>query len=85
VKIAVVFDPDPELGPDPLDSAEEVRSIGEFIDSSKFDVLLIWREWGEQFEGGARTHVVGGGTWAHLSRETIENALIYLTNDLGAE
>lgn len=66
MRIAIVFDPDPDLGPDPLDHAKAPRRLGEFIDDN-VDAFIAWREWGDQFDGGYRTHFIGQGIWENLS------------------
>lgn len=82
MKVAIVFEPDPDLGPDPLDTtAKKDRRIGEFLDSDDVDVLVIWREVGDEFEGGFRTHVAGAGIWEHLTGEQIEEALGAINSD----
>ena len=74
MRVALVFDPDPSLGSDPLDEAEQPRRLGEFIDSDQ-DALLVWREYGEAFEDGYRTHVIGQGIWESVTLDQMERAL----------
>lgn len=71
MRVAVVFDPDPSLGPDPLDEAKQPRRIGEFIGPDQ-DALLVWREYGDAFEDGCRTHVIGQGIWENVTQEEDE-------------
>lgn len=71
----IVYDPDPDLGPDPLDEAKRPRRIGEFLDLDRMDVIIIWREWDEAFVDGARTSMVTSGMWEHVSIETVMSAL----------
>ena len=78
MKVAIVFEPDPDLGSDPLDEAAMPRRLGEFLDSDKQDVFVAWREWGEQFEDGYRTHTVGSGIWENLTVEQIDQVLGWL-------
>lgn len=74
MKVAIVFSP--SIEPDPLDAHAQERSLGEFIDTDKgIDVLLVWREWGEQFEGGSRTHVISSGTWENITPEQVDATL----------
>ena len=75
MKVALVFDPDPDLGPDPLDDAHQPRRLGEFYDSERHDVFLMVREFGEQFEGGARTHVYSSGAWENVSSKAIKKVI----------
>jgi hypothetical protein len=81
MKVAVVFEPDPDLGSDPLDEAKQPRRLGEFLDSEKVDVLLIYRDVGEQFDGGFRTHILSSGIWENLTRQQISEALAPLFED----
>jgi hypothetical protein len=81
VKVAIVFEPDPDLGPDPEDEAKQPRRLGEFLDSDKLDVFVAWREIGEQFEGGSRTHFVGSGVWENLSEEQYDQLKAWLEHD----
>jgi hypothetical protein len=74
VNIAIVFTPDPALGPDPNDAAANPRSLGHLIDEHT-DALVIWREWGGGFEGGYRDHVVSQGIWEHLTSNQVIGAL----------
>lgn len=74
MNIAIVFDPDPGLGPDPLDHAEAPRSVGQFIPSGS-DAFVVWREWGDAFQGGYRDHVVGMGIWENLTSQQVGAAL----------
>lgn len=60
-----MFGPDESCGPDPLDTAKTPRSHYDFIGDNG-DVLVIWREYGEQFEGGNRTHVAGQGIFENI-------------------
>ncbi len=76
MKVAIVFDGDPET-PDPDAGHPEGIVRGEFLPADT-DVLIVWREWGEQFEGGSRIHFVGGGSWEHIGMKAakrIEKAL----------
>lgn len=73
--VAVVYAPQPELGPDPLDAtAHTPRRLGDVI-TEREDMLLVWREWGEQFDGGSRTHVVSTGAWANVTHDQIVTTL----------
>ena len=74
MKVAIVFDPDSALGPDPLDEAQEPRRQGWFIGDAE-DAIVIHREWGEQFEGGSRTHVFSQGAWENVSLDAFVDAL----------
>jgi hypothetical protein len=75
VKISLVFEPDPDLGTDPLDEAKDLRSQGIFIDSDKEDVLLMHRRYGEQYEGGNRTDIYASGIWENLDIDQVSEAL----------
>lgn len=81
MKVAIVYEPDPDLGPDPLDEANKPRRLGEFIDSDKTDVLLMYREYGDEFEDGFRTHILPSGIWENLTSEQIEDALAAINTD----
>lgn len=81
MKVAIVYEPDPDLGFDPLDEAKTPRRLGEWIDSEKTDVLLMYREYGDQFEDGYRTHIVPSGVWENLTAEQIEDALAAINDD----
>jgi len=72
--VAMVFEPDPDLGPDPLDHAMEPRRQG-WVFSGLDDCIVIHREWGEQFDGGSRTHVWKGGAWENLPLDEIVRLL----------
>ena len=74
MRVAIVWEPDPDLGLDPLDKAKMPRRLGEFIDSGS-DAFVVWREWGEQFDGGYRNHIVGMGIWENLTAEQVDEAL----------
>jgi hypothetical protein len=69
MKVSLVFDPDPDLGPDPLDEAKEPRSLGVFIDSRNSDVLILHRKFGDQYGDGVRTEVYASGVWEHLDMD----------------
>ena len=75
MKVSLVFDPDPDLGPDPLDPAQEARRQGVFIDSEHEDVLVIHRKWGTQYEGHQRTEVYASGVWENLDAGAVVEAL----------
>lgn len=77
MRLMVVFDADPDLGPDPLDDAKQPRKLWEFIDHHN-DCLLIWREWGEQFEGGYRDHVVSQGIWENITDQQRDQIIGWL-------
>lgn len=79
--MAIVFEPDPDLGADPLDEAGSPRRLGEFLDSEKTDVLIVYREIGEQFEGGSRTNILSSGIWENLTAEQIDEALAAIDDD----
>lgn len=81
MKVAIVYEDDPALGPDPLDEAAMPRRLGEFLDSGKVDVFVAWREIGEQFKDGARIHFVGSGIWENLSMNQYEQLQAWLLHD----
>ncbi len=80
MNIAIVFEPNPELGPDPLDHAQMPRRQGEFIAAGS-DAFVVWREWGDDFEGGYRDHVVGMGIWENLTTDQIDDALAAIRDE----
>lgn len=73
MRVAIVFDPDPSLGFDPLDSLEKPRRLGELLDD-KADVLVAWREYDDALEDGYRTHVIGQGIWENVTLEQLDAA-----------
>ena len=75
MKVAIVFEPDPDLGHDPLDETEEPRRLGIFIDSMTEDVLLMHRRYGEQFSDGYRTDIYASGIWENVTVEQVEQAM----------
>lgn len=75
MKIALVFDPDPELGPDPLDPHKRDRRIGEWFDSEKADVVLLIRQYSDEFEDGYETQVWSSGIWENVDGDQIEDVL----------
>jgi hypothetical protein len=81
VKVAVVFEPDADLGPDPGDHADppDERRIGLFLDGDHDDVLLLWRRYGEQYVDGFRTEVVSSGIWEHVTLDQIRDAIGHIT------
>jgi hypothetical protein len=60
----VIFEGDPEM-PDPESGHPEGVIRGEFLPSGT-DMLIFYREWGEQFPGGSRTHMLSDGAWSNL-------------------
>jgi hypothetical protein len=81
MKIAIVFEPDASLGVDPLDPHESPRRQGVFLDSDKLDILLVWREMGEQFEDGSLTHVVSSGVWENITDQQRDQVIAWLAHD----
>lgn len=76
--VAIVYTPDDELGPDPRDDTAKVpRRQGELI-TPGMDVCLMWREWGDEFEGGSRIHVVLAGAWEHVTHDQVTAMLAEL-------
>lgn len=75
MKLAVVFEPDASLGTDPKDKHDTPRKLGEFLDTDDVDVLLIWREYGDQFDGGSRTHTIPTGVWEHITTDQVTDVL----------
>lgn len=79
MKVSLVFAADPDLGPDPLDPANEDRALGIFIDSDKDDVLLLHRRYGDQYEGGNRTDIYSSGIWENLDPDDVADAIAQLS------
>ena len=81
MKVAVVFEPDPDLGTDPLDDADppDQRSQGLFLDTDKLDVLLIYRTYGEQYDDGYRTHIFASGIWENVTIDQMSDAIDHIT------
>lgn len=76
MKLAIVFDTDPELGSDPLDVHEQPRRLGEFYDTAEgIDTLVVVREYGDEFDGGARTVVFSSGAWENVGPKSIRKIL----------
>lgn len=75
MKLSLVFDPDPSLGHDPNDAYQRPYRLGEFFDSDKVDVILLVRQYDEQFEGGFETQVWTSGIWENVAPEQIEAAM----------
>jgi hypothetical protein len=74
--MTLIYDPNPELGTDPLDPANTPRRQGEFFDTSTgIDAFLVIREYGEAFQGGSRTHVWSAGTWENVQSKAIKKIL----------
>ena len=69
--LLMVFEPDETLGTDPLDHADEPRRQGWAINMAQEDFVLVHREWGDQFEGGSRTHVWKGGMWEEADMDAL--------------
>lgn len=65
MKISIVFEPNAEWGPDPLDPHGKVRAMGEFYDTDNqpIDVLLVVREYGEKPGDQPLTHFYMTGAW----------------------
>lgn len=70
-KFIVLYDVPGEV--DPHDYGPHYRGA-DFIDGDRVDTLFIYRELGEQFEGGERYHVLGTGTMAHITVEQAAEA-----------
>lgn len=79
MNVAIVFEPDTDTT-DPDDPSEQPLRRGEFIGAGS-DAFVVWREWGEQFTDGYRTHVVGMGIWENLTPDQIADALDALEED----
>lgn len=79
MNIAIVFEPDTTT-PDPDDPSGEPLQRGAFVGSGT-DAFVVWREWGEQFTDGYRTHVMGTGIWENLTPDQIESALASLEDE----
>jgi len=76
--VAIVYEPDPDLGPDPLDEAKQPRRLGELLDMDRQDVLVVWREYGDQFVDGVRTHIVSSGSWENITDEQRDQIIAWL-------
>lgn len=76
MKVALVFDPDDSLGPDPLDDKAQPRRLGEWWDTDdSIDLLLVVREYGDQFDGGSRIHIYPAGAWEHVTPKGLRKIL----------
>lgn len=78
--VSMVFDPLPDLGPDPKDdTARQPRRLGYYFEGDD-DFIIMHREWGGEFPGGSRTHVWCGGSWQHITQDQI-SAIIQVASD----
>lgn len=77
MKVAIVFDPLPDIGPDPNDEHQSPRRLGEFVGDNS-DCLVIYREWGDQFEDGYRTHILAQGIYENIPDDQWEAVLAEL-------
>lgn len=73
MKVLILFEPD-ETCVDPKDGALVGRKHYEMVQPSQ-DAIVMWREYGDAFEGGYRTHIVGNGVFENV---TIDNGLAAL-------
>jgi hypothetical protein len=67
MRVIMLFQPDPEE-PDPARGHPEGGQHYEFLPEGD-DIVVVWREWGEQFQDGKRTHIWGQGVWENLTDE----------------
>lgn len=72
-----MFEPDEAV----LDGDGHPTMRGAWIDTRHDDMLLVWREYGEQFDGGMRTHVVSAGAFEHITHAQIVSLLAHLRDD----
>lgn len=75
MKVSLVFDPDPTLGSDPNDPHHRPYRLGEFFDSDKVEMLLVVRQYGDEFDGGMETQIWSSGIWENVSIDQVEDAL----------
>ncbi len=52
----------------------------EFGGHGNLDALLLVREYGPQFNRGARTHVFGAGVWEHVTLTQMYDVIDRLTD-----
>jgi hypothetical protein len=70
MKVAVIFDPSEPA--DPLDPQARERSIGEFIDGDRTDLLLVRRTYTDD---KLVSHAVGTGIFENLGLEAVSEAV----------
>jgi len=80
VIVTIVYDVDPDLGPDPNDPHAQSRRIGEVIGDGA-DCFVVWRQWGDEYEGGFRDRVVGQGVWENLTEEQVDAAIAVIVGE----
>lgn len=59
----------------------EGSGLTDYINTKTEDTLLIWREWGEDFQNGARIHIVAAGAWENLPDEFLHELANRLEED----
>lgn len=73
MRIIVLFDADDNCV-DPLDEAATPRRHYDEVVSGG-DSLVMWREYGDHFKGGMRTHFVGSGVFENVQVKQLDKAL----------
>lgn len=69
MKVILLFEPDAEFcKPDPLDILQAPRP--HFLEiPAGADVVTIWREWNEAYEGGYTDHVFSTGIFENVTSD----------------
>jgi hypothetical protein len=80
MKVIMLFAADAEM-PDPERGHPEGAQTYELIPENA-DCFVVWREWGEEFEGGYRDHIIGQGIWENLTGDQVDVVLEGLSGDL---
>lgn len=75
----MLFSEDPEM-PDPERGHPDGVQAYEFLPEDT-DCFVVWREWGEAFEGGYRSHIISQGIWENLTVEQIDEAIAAIEAD----
>ena len=77
--IIMLFGADPEM-PDPARGHPDGVQPYELVPEGS-DAFVVWREWGDTFEGGFCDHVIGQGIWENLTPEMINAALAVISGE----
>jgi hypothetical protein len=79
VKVVMLFSVSPDE-PDPERGHPEGGLHYELV-ADGVDCMVVWREWGDQFEGGFLDHFVTQGIWENVTREQIDEIVTALGKD----
>lgn len=76
MRVVILFEPDEDCV-DPKDRAKIPRRHYDEVPRSG-DVIVMWREYGEAFRDGSRTHYVGSGIFEHVREKDLDKAIAKL-------